>query len=230
MTRNELMTSVANKLNSTVALLGSASVLLELNNAQRSLFRAVVDVNEDFFEEQKTKFNLIANSSLYSLPTDLVKFKQLRLAYATPTSESDYKVATSYDPAEVGVVSSDEENMPVSTPIVDITNNYMRIRPVPSVSVTNGGQIYYIARPSALTNSADVSVIPVDYHDLMAVCAAWKMAEHRQTYDTANYYRNQFKYDIEEMKRQLAVREINRDFRFRDMREVNRSNRQELPN
>ena len=32
------------------------------------------------------------------------------------------------------------------------------------------------------------------------------------------------------MRRKIAAREMNRDFRMRDIREVNKSNRVELPN
>ena len=159
------------------AVLTNAEILSEANYAYYDVCSEIADANEDFFEEQKVKFNLAANSSLYSLPTDCIKVKQVRLAYTTPISESDYKIAYSYDPAEVNVVSSDEESVPVSTPIVDITNNYMRVKPTPESDVTSGGELYYIARPSALTNTGDTPLIPTEYHDLIAVRIAARATE-----------------------------------------------------
>lgn len=231
MNLNDLQTSVRFKSNITnTAIISDAQITTELNQGYYELFKSIVDVNEDFFEEQNTKFDLGQNSSLYSLPTDLVKFKQLRVAYSTPSGLEDYKVCRSYDPSEVGNVALDEENVPASTPIVDVTNNYMRIKPTPSSVVTDGGIIYYIARPSALVNSADTPVIPTEYHDLMAIFGAYRVSEKFENFNVADRYRQQFLQGIEDMKRKLAAREINRHFRFRDPREIHQSNRAELPN
>lgn len=210
--------------------LTNAQILTELNEAYYDVHRAMVDANEDYFEEQNVKFNLAQNSSLYSLPTDCVKMKQVRLAYTTPSSASDYKVASSYDPAEVGQVNSDEENIPVSTPIVDITNNYFRIKPTPTSAVTNGGIIFYIARPSALTNTGDTPLIPTEYQDLMAIRVAARACEKFEMYSKADRLYQQYEAGINKMKSQIAVREMNRDFRMRDIREITKSNRVELPN
>ena len=232
MTLDEIITSVRFKTNiSNTATLSDAEIITEINPVILDIFRAIVETDEDYFEEQRAKFNLGENSAIYSLPTDCVKFKQLRLAYSTPSSESDYRVCQSFDVSETGLVSADEENVPVSSPIVDLTNNYYRIKPTPISAVTNGGMIYYIARPSAMTaaNSADEPVIPEDYHDLVAVKVAARVHERFENFPVSDRYYNQYLAGIERMKEQLEVREINREFRMRDPRAVNKSDRQELP-
>src|SRR3990167_3621728 len=81
----------------------------QLNVAYYMLAGIIAELNEDYYEEQNDKFSLVANSSLYSLPTDYMKIKQVRLAYSTPSVNADYKVARHYDPSQVHNVSADEE-------------------------------------------------------------------------------------------------------------------------
>lgn len=197
-----------------------AQITVELNNAQDKIAARLVKINEDFFEEQKTTFALVANSGLYQLPTDLLKFKQLRLAYSTPSSDSDYYIASGYNPTDISIVSSQEVNASTANPIVDITNNYMRISPKPDTAVSAGGQIYYIARPTALANSADTSTIPGDYHDLMAIYAAARICESDETWDKADRLDNKFLQGIQYMENECASRELNYPLRFKNVAEV----------
>ena len=104
--------------------------------------------------------------------------------------------------------------------MVDITNNYMRIRPKPTSRVVNGGQIYYIARPSALVLTGDTSVIPEDYHDLMAIYAAGKACEKYETWDRADRFESQFYRGMEIMAQELATRELDFPLRFKNPLEI----------
>ena len=187
-----------------------------VNDAQLKLTMRIVRINEDFFEEEKTTFSLAANSGLYQLPTDLIKFKQLRLAYTTPSKDSDYYIATGYNPSDIQYPQNEESGVGTANPIVDITNNYMRIRPKPTAASVKGGQIYYIARPSALANTGDVSVIPEDYHDLLAIYAAGKACEKYETWDRADRFEAQFFRGAEIMAKELATRELDYPLRFKN--------------
>ncbi len=201
----------------------------DINIAYQELALVLVNLNEDFFEEQKTTFDLKQNSALYSLPTDLLKFKQLRLAYTTPTDEDDYKIAEEYDPSEIQDIQTQEIDVATSNPIVDITNNYMRISPVPDSDVTKGGEIYYIARPSALSNSGDTPVLPTEIHPLLAVYGAKEIAMNKGLYDRFNILKREWFEGIDRIKRQFAERNINRQTRFRNILEVpRRRNKTEL--
>ena len=208
--------------------LTNAQIDLQLNEGYSKLVRAIVESDGDYFEEQKAKFNLIANSSLYSLPSDCIKVKQVRLAFTSPTSESDYKIAQFYDPSETRLVSVDEASVPVSNPQVDITNNYCRIYPRPIVASTSGGEYYYIARPSALTATGDVMVIPADYHDLAATWASYKVMEKFENFSKADRLKIEFDNGLKNMQVELSGREMNKERRFKSFREVGRTNRKEL--
>jgi len=215
---------------SNTTTLSNADILIQLNEGYSNLVKAIVEADQDFLEEQKAKFNLVENCSLVALPTDCIKIKQVRLAYTTPTSESDYRIATSYDPSETQLISCDETNVPVSNPQVDITNNYCRLFPRPSSSVANGGEYYYIARPSALTLTGDVMIIPADYHDLAAVYASSKAMEKFENYNKADRLMQEFINGTEKMKRELAGREMNRSLRFKSFGSSgSATSRRELP-
>jgi len=215
---------------SNTTTITNAEILTQLNEGYSKLSRAMVEVDQDYFEEQKSTMSLVALSSLYSLPTDCLKVKQVRLAYTTPDSEDDYSVATSYDPVQTGVISIDEINVPVSNPQVDITNNYLRIYPKPTVASSKGCEIYYIAKPSALVATGDVMIIPDDYHDLAATYAAGKVMERMENLAKADRFTNEFNFGLEKMKQELAGREMNKESRFKSYREITKTNREELPN
>lgn len=193
-----------------------ANLLTQHNEAYYTLASFIVQINEDFFEEQKTKFNLIANSALYSQPTDCMKIKQVRLAYTTPSTEKDYRVARSYDPSQVRNVSFDEETVPTSNPIVDVTNNYFRVKPTPTAAVTNGGEIYYIARPSALVNTGDTPIVPTEYHDLIAVYGAREMCARFSKFDKYQFFDKIWQEGLQRVERDLAGRNINEVNRMRN--------------
>ena len=213
---------------SDTTALTNAEVLIQLNEGYSKLISAIVESNQDYFEEQKALFNLVANSSLYSLPTDCIKVKQVRIAYSTPTSESDYVIANSYDPVDTFDVQIDESQVPVSNPQVDITNNYCRVFPRPTSSVAGGGQYYYIARPSALTLTGDVMIVPADYQELASTYAASKISERFNDYSRADRLTVEFTAGIEKMKGELAGREMNRQYRFRNITEVPRHKTTEI--
>jgi hypothetical protein len=210
--------------------LTNAEVLIQLNEGYSKLIAAIVDVDQDYYEEQRASFDLVANCSLVSLPTDCIKVKQVRLAYSTPSNQDDYKIADFYDPSDTIDISIDETNVPVSNPIVDITNNYCRVYPKPTVAVTAGGQYFYIARPSALVNTGDTLVMPNEYQDLVAVYAASKIAERFNDYSRSDRLKAEFGEGLAKMKSELSGREMNRQFRFKNVSEVPKSRRYELPN
>ena len=209
------------KITSTTVLANSA-ILAQLNVYYFRMATKIAKINEDYFEAQKVKNNLVQNTALYALPTDCIKFKQLRLAYSTPSDEADYKIALLYDPTAVEDVQAQEENVSSSNPIVDITNISYRIKPTPTADVTNGRSLYYIARPSALVNTADVPLIPLDYHDVIADGAAAEIASWFELWDRAGKYGAKYAIGVTEMLEELTPRSLNPEERFRNPLEAGR--------
>lgn len=191
----------------------------QLNIGYAQLAVLLANLDEGYFEEQNVNFNLIARSGLYSLPLDFIAMRGLRLAFSgTPIANSAYVVASSYDPVDVHNISI-EESTPISNPIYDLTNNYMRIKPRPANDVTNGGKLAYIAMPSALTASASIPVIPIAYQDKIAVFGAMQMAFRYEKFGKHTRLANEWNTTMAELQDRLADRDRNAPVRFKSIHE-----------
>lgn len=198
----------------------------QLNIGYVALATLLANLDENYFEEQNVKFSLVANSGLYSLPTDFMAWKQLRLAFSgTPLSPSAYTIATPYDITDIHDIQAEEESIPASNPKYNITGNYFRVKPKPQTAVSNGGRLAYIALPSALANTGDIPVIPVRYHDKIAVYAAREMAAVREKWTLWKQLDAEWGGLMRELEDKIAERDRNRPLRFKAPQEAMLSNR-----
>lgn len=206
----------------------------QINQAYYLLAWYLAKLNEDYFEEQNVKFNLVGGSALISQPTDTMFIKQVRLAYSAPTENADYRVARHYDPSSVHEVAPDEESIATTNPMYDITNNYIRIKPTPTQNVTNGGKLWYIARPSALTLTGDAPVLPLYLHDKLSDYAGKIMAFKYNKWKKHDRLEKVWQETIQELDDLVADRDLGADIRFKSPFEVPpaypTTERRELPN
>lgn len=194
----------------------NADLLSDFNDAYAELSVLLANLGEDYFEEQNVKFNLIARSSLYSLPADCIAVKRVSLAYSgTPVARSAYTIAQPYDSSDVHNVSFDEENVPISNPIRDITGTYIRYKPTPTQNVTNGGLMDYIAMPSALVNTGDTPVFPIAYQKKIAVYGAKQMAFKFEKWNKHARLDKEWATTMAELQDRLAQRDLNAPMRFK---------------
>lgn len=199
----------------------NSELLEDFNQAYAELSVLLANLDEDYFEEQNVRFNLIAHSGLYNLPSDCIAVKRVQLAYSgTPLSPSAYVIATPYQPTDVHDISIDEENVPVSNPIYDITGNYIRYKPKPTQDVTNGGRMFYIAMPSALVNTGDIPVIPIAYQKKIATYGAMKMAFKYEKWNKHTRLQNEWNTTMAELQDRLADRDRNAPMRFKAPQEA----------
>lgn len=206
-----------------------SDVLADMNDGYAELAVLLANLDEDYFEEQNTTFSLVARSSLYSLPEDCLAVKRISLAYSgTPVARSAYTIATPYDSSEVHDVGFDEENVPVSNPIYDLTAQYVRYKPTPASDVTNGGLMDYIAMPSALVNTGDIPVIPIGYQKKLAVYCAEKMTFKFEKWNKHSRLEKQWNTTMAELQDRLAERDRNRPLRFKAPGEVSQARRQRV--
>lgn len=227
-----LRTSARKKSGVSATDYSNSDLYAEFNQAYYTLAGLLANLEEDFFEEQRVRFNLVGNSGLYSLPQDCIAVKQLRLAYSTPSTDADYRIATPYDQTDVHDISIDEVNTPITNPIYDIVGNYYRIFPKPATSVTDGGKLSYIAMPSALVNTGDTPVIPLQYHDLLSDYGAAQMEFKYEKWKKYDRHMLKWNEKIAELTQILADRDRNKPVRMKSPLEIPaqlRNNRRELP-
>lgn len=196
----------------------NTDLLEDFNVAYAKLAVLLANLGERYFEEQNVKFDLVANSGLYSLPTDFIAMNRVQLAYSgTPLSPSAYTIATGYRSTDVHNIASDEDNVPVSNPMYEITGNYIRYRPKPPRNVTYGGRMFYIAMPSALVSTAAVPVIPVAYQDKIAVYGAAQMAFRMEKWNKHERLIGDWNTTMAELQDRLAERDSNFPERFKNI-------------
>lgn len=205
----------------------------QLNQGYYILSWYLASLGEDYFEEQNVKFDLVGGSALVSQPDDTMFIKGVRLAYSTPSSDADYRPARAYDPSSVHNVGADEENISTNNPIYDITNNYIRLKPTPTSDVTDGGKLWYIARPSALTLTADAPVLPLYLHDKLSDYGAKIMTFKYEKWRKHDRLEKSWQDTIDEFETLLADRDLGANIRFRspfEVPQVHPQGRTELPN
>lgn len=206
----------------------TANLNIAINDAYNILASIFAGQGESYTEAQRVKINLAQNSAFYDLPGDFLKLKQARVAYSTPSAPGDYKVAVGYDLNDVRDIGADEENISTATPIVDIVGTQIKLKPTPTAAVSEGLELAYIARPSALAASADVPVLPTEIHNLMAAYAAKEVCGAMSKFDKYNAFSTEWLMGIERIKKDLAERDLNEPVRFKTPFEASRGSVSEL--
>lgn len=224
-TLDQLVTQVQFKSGiSNTTTLPTATILTYINYGYQYLIDKVVEVNEDFLEEQKATANLAQNSAYYSLPTDCIKIKQVRIAYSTPTDDTDYNIARELDITAIEDPSY-EDDYKESAPFFDITGDHIRLYPIPDSAVTNGLYLYYIARPPDMgsANSGDtVTGIPAAHHELISTYGAKQVCERFELWDKHNRLAKEFAIGVKIMQDNLEIRNLDRRDRMKSLVEIGR--------
>ena len=207
---------------SNTTTLSDATALIYINNGYQYLVNQLIECGEDFLEEQKSWADLGGNSAYYSLPTDFIKMKQLRLAYTTPTSDLDYRVAGEIDVTDI-YYPQNEESYNTDSPVFDITNNNIRIYPTPLVDANTGLYMYYLARPSNMTlsNSGDaITGVPDTYNELISTFAARQVCGAYEKWSVYKQLDKEWNEGVKRMRTELKDRNLNRQDRMKNYREM----------
>ena len=229
MTLSEITTSIRNKTGiKNTGAISTSDIWLFVNEGYDLIQNLLMNVNQDFFEEQNTKFSLVANSALYALPSDFLGLEQLRLAYTTPTDQEDYVIATPYDVSEVEDVEVQEEDISEDNPIYDLTNVYIRIKPTPTSSVLHGAELFYFAKPDKLAHNSAVPYIPANYHPYLVDYGAAEVCNRFQLFAQADRFRKTFQEKIGVMTETEADRIKDNPTRIKNITETYKLSRTEL--
>jgi len=146
---------------------GNTSGLLRmLNDYYLRLATVFIDTNDDLFgRKAKTTLAVNANQEYYYLPTDLMKLKRVEATY---DGTNWYKVTLMDDNEFQGIAldpTSVNNYFNQSQPYASVLGNILYMRPIPAQAVSLGLRIWYVGRPTLITNiSLDSFGIPGEYH------------------------------------------------------------------
>lgn len=134
---------------------------------------------EERLNIERTTLSLIADSQVVDLPNDWVE--TLSLARGNYVLEPvTFQQFAAYD--------SGVEVPGVDAPIVYYQESPSRIRiyPEPTTTDVDGMTLWYVARPDAMASGTDTpSIIPTEYHDMLAEYAVSRIAMNEEMLDLA---------------------------------------------
>lgn len=142
-----------------------------LNFAQQVVASEIVHEYEDYFEVQAnlnpTGGGTTAGVEFYTLPSDFLKFKRIeRTDTGQPVRPIDQNEKL-YGPFGIGVPN---QGVPM---YYYVTGNSVGFNPVPQSAIPI--LMTYIYRLPNMVNLTDISAIPSEHHDLMAIRASIDM-------------------------------------------------------
>lgn len=156
------------------------SLVRILNDYYLRQVQIFVNTNEDKFGvRSSTNLNVVANQEAYELPDDCLRIKRVEVNYDGSTS--GWRKARFQDVGQVEnfALSASNVNNFYSTanPYYDVFGDYLYLRPIPTTNVSGGLFLWYIQRPTAVTNiSISIITTPSDFHGYLAYGVAAEMA------------------------------------------------------
>jgi hypothetical protein len=177
----------------------------ELNYAYSEVYSAIIEVYEDYYKEDAT-VGLVEDQQDYELPDDFWKLRRLEAKY---DSDGDYVKATRYDFRQIKSPYDSSTFGDSSTPIYELSGNYIKLLPMPSETVTAGIRLSYIKTISEMDDDDDTIDIPFPdrYGRLIVIGAvAQLMRKGQQEEAVAAKYQDDFQIGLEKMKQELEDR------------------------
>lgn len=175
------------------------------------------DTNNTNFSSKKT--NLVANQPDYTLPTDLLRLKSVRISYDGITwyRANPLDVNEIYD--SVGS-SNDTGNFETTKPFYDIVDNSIVIYPTPSQNVTNGLKIQ-LTRSVTQFSSSDYTTgtkspgFNVLFHDIIPLMASYDWLSTRsKDFATADRIKSQINELEARIREEYGNKQLDRQSTF----------------
>jgi hypothetical protein len=175
-----------------------ADITYSLNRGQEEVVKEIVHENQDYFETF-TDINLVAGTEFYTPPALFMKEKRIE---RLDTNE----VLSAIDINEKVVSTASISSLILSSQPTGwyFLGGQIGFSPVPVAPLAV--RLFYVPFLAELVNGSDVSPIPQDYHDMMAISAAIDMFTKDQE-DTSAL---QAKWDVllNRLQRTLRDRQI----------------------
>lgn len=138
--------------------------------------------------------SLVSGIAEYSLPTDIAfdRIHNIRIKDSSSASANWFELKPiSYDMyKQLTSTYNTQSGLPVNYALVEGGQTYV-MYPEVDYDFTDGIEIYYLKKPTALTTSADTeTVIPDEFVEGLVYLAASKIKEVEEEFEQASYYLN----------------------------------------
>lgn len=208
---SDLQTDTGNLLNMTISsssTVTTTQVKRDLNAARGIVLDRLISLGQNY-KIRMAKANLVANQSLYGLPTDFRKFVRVELGYE---SSSNRIKADQLDIGEIGERTTDSYSL--ADPKYTILGDMYEIRPTPTANVTDGIYLYYVENPADMSGDTDTTGLPFEYDYLLPLYAAAKGKYKLGLPSEGDGMMAQFNIGLSEMENDVVERNIDTNGRI----------------
>ena len=190
---------------------GEAALKRILNDYYLRLATVFIDTNDDLYgRKAKTTLAVNANQEYYALPTDLVKVKRGEVSY----DGTNWYPITFMDDNEFNAIALNQtginNNFAQSQPYASVFGCVLYMRPIPPSTVSLGLRLWYIGRPSLITNiSTDVFFIPTEYQGYLVYGITGEVATRQGDEALAAAMFQKWEDGQNKVRQMFAPRELN---------------------
>ena len=173
-------------------------VKANLNRGYQKVVNRIASLAQDYYV-RLAKTNLVADQSLYGLPSDYRRM--IRVETAPEDADERYKATRADtnsfdDPVDY---YGDATN-----PTYSIRGNNIEIKPTPENNITNGLWMYYVETVEDMSADDDEPNLPPEFNDLPVEYATAKAKARLGLMDEAQLHLAEFYRELEEMTNNLT--------------------------
>lgn len=209
MTFGNMITRVSELINQSLAddtkTVTLTEVKANLNRAYHKIANRIASLGQDFYYRE-AKADLVADQSLYGLPTDMRKLERIEIDYSESGTR---RKATRIDR---NAINDPTMTFSQDRPHYAITGNMFELFPTPTAGTTGatsghyGIHIWYLEAVTDMTNNSDEPSLPDVYQDLPIEYAVAKAKERQGLIEEASEYKGEFYNEISRLEEELIER------------------------
>lgn len=182
-----------------------AEINTEINSKYMSMYTSVVNTYEDYYRT-RVSTSVVADQQEYEVPDNFFKMKRLEITYISGEVRAK---ALRQDFDQITRSTADESIGSTSSPIYELSGNFLKFLPVPQNNVTDGILMSYIRQATELaSDSSEIDIPFADrYWGIIALGAAGELLRKgQQEEEAARKYLQEFELHLEKMQRELEER------------------------
>jgi hypothetical protein len=197
MTFLEMVTAVGTLINQDVStdneLVTNSEVKINLNRGYQKVVNRIASLGQDYYV-RLAKANLVADQSLYGLPSDYRRMIRVELDYGG--DDNRYKANRTDTNAYGHPVDT---SISETSPQYSVRGNNIELNPTPEDAVTSGLWMWYVETVNDLSDDDDEPNLPPEFSDLPIEYAVAKAKARQGLMDEAQLSLSEFYRELDEM-------------------------------
>jgi len=176
-----------------------------LNDAYMKASNRISDAQEDYYGTSSTA-SIVANQQEYDLPSDFRKMVNVNIK----SGSQWYRAVPFNNIGQIPVANRTDSNQgfSASDPHYYIYGDKLGTMPIYDTAVANGIKIWYIKRPTLMSQSTDSPDLPNEFHYLLKYDAYANYLDQDDEHASADRYRLRFEQGLDKMVEMIKSRVV----------------------